>query len=80
MVVQYHLLREKVWCIVPGLDACKFRHVFCPLQKNDAMGVVQEFGDKPRFAGMWIKWYKRRAVDNTPRGYELYVAFEAHKD
>ena len=59
--------------IVSRSDPGKSRYLFAMLQKKDAVGLVKDYGHKPRFAIMPIKWYKGTAVDDKPHRYELYV-------
>lgn len=84
MAVQYHIQWEdelftylktskKEHAVMPGKDPAHTRVVYLPLDREQARGLVEELGRKPRFAVMPVPWVRGDALERKPHQLNAFI-------
>lgn len=84
MALQYHLqweeelfsylkMSKRDLAVMPGKDPAHTRVAYLPMDKDQAVRVVEDLGRKPRFALMPIPWARGDAIDTKPHQLNAFV-------
>ena len=65
--------------LVPRVDPGSTKYLFCQLSLDLAHELVRQYGTRPRFGIMPLRWYHGHGVNNLPRRFEVYVSAEVRQ-
>ena len=64
---------------MPGCDPKGTKYLLCQLSLDHAHELVRQYGTRPRFGIMPLRWYQGHGVDDLPTRFEVYVSVEVRQ-